>query len=131
MLFDWYATDRLAICLDPAMFDLMQDFYTDKAETRLLEIDCTFSDDYLAGHARRVGLASEGTPPDTMARLLPTLRNDLRFETERIREAGFANLYRIREGAPLEENAVALARFFGISEEAARDLAATEHLFSD
>ncbi|MCX7671970.1 MAG: beta-1,6-N-acetylglucosaminyltransferase, partial [Anaerolineae bacterium] len=72
MLCDYWQTDRLLFCIDPANIDLMQDFYADKAQVRLLEIECEFSDDYLNGHARRVGLASEQTPQATAQRLLPT-----------------------------------------------------------
>ena len=62
MLFDTWQTDRLLFCIDPANVDLMQDFYNDKAVVRLLEIECDFSDDYLIGHARRVGLAPWAPP---------------------------------------------------------------------
>ncbi len=60
MLFDHFETDRLIICLDTSSIDLMQDFYSDRSVTRLLEIECEFSDDYLIGHAQRVGLAGAG-----------------------------------------------------------------------
>ena len=36
MLFDYWQTDRLVFCIDPASVDLMQDFYNDKAKVRLL-----------------------------------------------------------------------------------------------
>ncbi len=62
MLFDYWQTDRLILCIDPANVDLMQDFYSDRSKTRMLEIECDFTDDYLIGHARRVGLAGEATP---------------------------------------------------------------------
>ena len=52
MLFDYWQTDRLIFCIDPASTELMQDFYNDRAKVRLLEIDCDFTDDYLVGHAR-------------------------------------------------------------------------------
>ncbi len=62
MLFESYGTDRMIICLDPSNIDLLHDFYADRSRTRLLDIDCSFSDDYLRGHARRIGLAGEATP---------------------------------------------------------------------
>ena len=55
MLFDYYETNRLVICMDTASLDLMQDFFSDRSSTRLLEIECSLTDDYLVGHARRVG----------------------------------------------------------------------------
>jgi hypothetical protein len=55
----------------------MQDFYSDKADTRLLLIEADFTDDYLRGHIGRVGLAGAQTAPDVVDRLLPTVRADL------------------------------------------------------
>ena len=131
MLFDYWQTDRLIVCIDPANVDLMQDFYNDKAQVRLLEIECDFTDEYLIGHARRVGLAGDTTPQATIDRLLPTIRYDVRFESDRIRDAGFVGLGRLRQSASVDENTVPLAEFLDISVEKARAIAATEYLFVD
>ena len=131
MLFDTWDADRLVICLDPANIDLIEDFVSDRARARVLEVECAFSDDYLVGHARRVGLAGAATSPEGLDRLLPTIRYDVRYESERLRAAGLPGMHRIREGAPVEENAVALAAFLGIAPDAARAIAATPHLFED
>ncbi|MEM8981312.1 MAG: DUF5928 domain-containing protein, partial [Pseudomonadota bacterium] len=97
MLFDYYGSEKLLICLDPANIELLQDFYADRSETRLLEIDCAFSDDYLIGHARRVGLAGDHTPAETLDALLPTVRYDMVFEAERMRDADFEGHVRFSE----------------------------------
>ncbi len=131
MLFSFHETERLAICLDPAAIDLMRDFYAAKARTRMLEISCTFSDEYLVGHARRVGLAGERSGPDTLSRLLPTLRQEVLLEQDRIRDANFPEVYRIDEREAAETNAGVLAEFFRIPWEQARDIAARPDLFSD
>ena len=131
MLFDYWETDRLIFCIDPANVDLMQDFYNDKAVVRLLEIECDFTDEYLVGHARRVGLAGDRTPPETIDRLLPTIRYDVKFESDRIRDAGFAGFHRIRQAASVDENTVPLAEFLDIPVEKAREIAASEYLFVD
>lgn len=131
MLFDWHRSDRLMICLDPADIDMMRDFNSDRAETRLLEIDCTFSDEYLCGHARRVGLASDSTPPEVLGQMLPTIRHDLKFESDRIREADFPGHVRLREGASPAENAAALAAFLGIDPQVALEIASLDYLFVD
>ena len=131
MLFDYWNTDRLVICIDPANLDLIEDFTADKARVRVLEIDCSFSDDYLLGHARRVGLAGDNSPPEVVARVLPTIRHDIRFESDRLRDADLEDFHRIRQEAGPEENAIALGRFFGIAPDAARALAETDHLFVD
>ena len=131
MLFDYWQTDKMIVCIDPANVDLMQDFYNDKARVRLLEIECEFSDDYLIGHARRVGLAGDRTPQETIDRLLPTIRYDVKFESDRIRDAGFAGFHRLRQSASADENTVSLAEFLDIPPEQAREIAATEYLFVD
>ena len=131
MLFDYWQTEKLVLCIDPANVDLMQDFYNDKATVRLLEIECDFTDDYLIGHAKRVGLAGDRTPQETLDRLLPTIRYDVRFESDRIRDAGFAGFHRIRQSASADENTVPLAEFLDIPVEKAREIAATEYLFVD
>ena len=131
MLFDYYDTNRLMICLDPSNLDLMHDFYSDRSVTKLLEIKTDFSDDYLIGHARRVGLAGDQTPQETIDRLLPTIRYDMVFESDRIRDANFPHLYRIHESRNAEENTEALADFLDVPPEKAHEIAATHYLFVD
>ncbi|WP_432449311.1 DUF5928 domain-containing protein [Aliiroseovarius marinus] len=131
MLFEYYETNRLVICMDPSRVDLMQDFVADRSKTRILEIDSSFSDDYLLGHAKRVGLAGENTPQESIDRLLPTIRSDVALESDRLRDAGFDDYSRICEVDSAEENAAPLARFLSISEERAAEIAGMEHLYSD
>ncbi len=131
MLFDYHGSDRLVMCLDPSDIDLMRDFYSDRSSTRLLEIRCDFSDNYLRGHARRTGLAGAGTSVEALNALLPTVRADFAHESDEIRDASFPNAYRLRENGSEEENVLALARFLDIPENQARDLAHTDHLFVD
>jgi hypothetical protein len=131
MLFDYWQTDRLIFCMDPANTELMQDFYSDRAKVRLLEIECEFTDEYLIGHAKRVGLAGEGTPQETIDRLLPTIRYDVRFESDRIRDMNLPGYCRIRQAASVDENTLPLAEFLDIPVEKAREIAATEYLFVD
>ncbi|WP_238367529.1 DUF5928 domain-containing protein [Mesobacterium pallidum] len=131
MLFDYYDTDRLIICLDPGNVDLMQDFCSDRSVSRILELECVFTDAYLIGHARRVGLAGERTPQETLERLMPTIRNDIVHESDRIRDQGFPHHEKMRQADTPEQNAPALERFLAISHDKALELARTDHLFSD
>ena len=131
MLFDTWATDRLLICIDPANVDLMHDFYADKSDVRLLEIECQFTDDYLIGHARRVGLAGPSTPQETIDRLLPTIRYDVHFESDRLHDANFDQYFVMRQSASVDENTMPLAAFLGITEAKAREIAGTDYLFVD
>ena len=71
------------------------------------------------------------TPPDTVARLLPTVRNDLAHESDRIRDGGFEHYARIREIAAPEENAVAIASFLSVTDDVARTIAQTPYLYVD
>ena len=131
MLFEYYNTNRLVICMDPNNIEMMHDFYSDRSTTRLLEVESQFSDDYLIGHAMRVGLAGERTPQEALARLLPTIRADVLFESDRIRDAGFDNFYRMRETASDAENVAALAAFLGLPQDEAARIATPEGLFDD
>jgi hypothetical protein len=131
MLFDYFETDKLIVCMDPANLDLLNDFAADRSITRIMEIECQFSDDYLTGHAMRVGLAGDQTSADTLERLLPTIRNDMVFESDRIRDAQFEHLTRIRESADPDKNAAALTQFLAIPDKKAQEIASTDYLFAD
>lgn len=131
MLFDYYDTNRMVICLDPANIDLLNDFNADRSVTRILDIECHFTEEYLIGHAMRVGLAGDQTSNETLARLLPTIRNDMVFETDRIRDAQFEHLNRIRENDETERNASELRQFLAIPQDQAHEIAETDYLFSD
>jgi hypothetical protein len=131
LVFEHMGTDRLVMCLDPANFDLLRDFTADRCTTKILEVDCTMSDAWLEGHARRVGLAGSQTPPEAVAALIPAVRNDLHREVDRIRAARFPGYHRIAEMASDADNAAALASFFSIPEDKAGALACTPFLFAD
>ncbi len=132
MLFDYFDSNQLIVCIDPGSVDLLQDFAGDRATTRILQMDCLFSDNYLTGHARRVGLAGERTPQATLERLLPTIRNDIVFESDRIRDAGFAHFSRMEEAADPAAQAGALKAFLPqLTDDQALDIAGTHYLFSD
>ncbi|MBR9842879.1 MAG: beta-1,6-N-acetylglucosaminyltransferase [Rhodobacteraceae bacterium] len=131
MLFDYYDTNRLVICLDPSSLDLLYDFFGDRSRTRLLEIQCKFSDEYLIGHATRIGLAGSRTPQETIERILPTIRQDMVLESDRIRDANFENHVRMREMDGAEDHVSVLMDFLSIDKDTAEGLAQTEHLFAD
>ena len=131
MLFDYYNTERLMICIDPSSIDLIQDFMGDRANARIVEIQCNFDDQYLMGHAHRVGLATADTPSEVISRMMPTLRHEFSHESARIREAEFPRHFRIREGRSVEDNGAVLAEIFGIELEQGKALAETPHLFAD
>ena len=131
MLFDYYETDRLIVCMDPGNLDLLNDFASDRSVTRILEIECTFTDEYLTGHAMRVGLAGEQTSQETLDRLLPTIRNDMIHEADQMRDAQFENHSRMREAAGSDQNTDALSEFLVIPKDKAQEIAETDYLFAD
>ena len=131
MLFEYFESDRLVVCMDPSNLDLMHDFFSDRSLTRLLQIECNFTDDYLGGHARRVGLAGERTSKATLERLLPTIRNDVVHEADRIRDAGFNRIGRLRQSDSAEINAAKLMEFLSLPQDQALQLAQTSNLFDD
>ena len=131
MLFDHFETDRLMICVDPANFDLLRDVHTDTNETRTLEIECELSDDYLRGHACRIGLIGERASATTVARLVPSVRQAIAAEVDAIRAARFPGHFRVREGAPPEVNAAAIEGFLSIPTENALRIATHSPLFAD
>ncbi|QGX96900.1 glycosyl transferase [Roseovarius faecimaris] len=131
MLFDYFETDRLIVCIDPGSLDLLQDFCGDRSVTKLLEVQCNFTDDYLIGHAMRVGLAGEQTPPDTLERLLPTIRGDMNFESDQIRDQEFENHLILRESDPKDHQSDLLSRFLNIPTDRAREIAEPDYLFAD
>ena len=62
---------------------------------------------------------------------MPTIRYDVTFESDRIRDADFPHHYRIQETASADENAVQLAEFLKIPVATARQITATDHLYTD
>jgi hypothetical protein len=131
LLYDTLGTDRLLVCLDPRNLDILREVHDDPVATRTLEIDCRMTDVYLEGHARRIGLLRESSGPDTVARLLPTLRNTVLAEAEALRDARFPSYFRLREGGGPDESAAAIAGFLKITDEAALRLATEPTLFAD
>lgn len=131
MLFEIWETDCLVLCVDPASVEVIEDLYRDRARIRLLYIDCTFTDDYLVGHAQRLGLAGPQSAQAVMDRLLPTIRSGINFDIERLRDMNLAGFHTLREHASTAENAAALAAFLDISVEKAREIVAIDYLFMD
>jgi hypothetical protein len=130
LLFEVNGGDRLAICVDPASRDLIEDFDADRGDTRVLEVACDMGDAWLRGHARRIGLTGDATPEAAAAEVLPPLRRSLEQESARLAER-FGGLRRLRQGAPAEENAMSLAGFLDIPLETAQRIAGAPDLFDD
>ena len=131
MLFDSFQSNKLVLCVDPADLEIVQDFCASQAKTHVLEIQCEYSDEYLIGHARRVGLAGEHTPYDAVSRLVPVLRNSLDFESEQIRDAQLDSFGVIRETNARSDNADRIAEFLDVAPEKAQAIMQLDYLFAD
>ncbi|MDE4305762.1 DUF5928 domain-containing protein [Phaeobacter gallaeciensis] len=131
MLFEYYDSNRLIVCIDPSGLELMNDFASDRSVTQVLHLDCNFTDDYLIAHAQRSGLVGAQTPKQTLDRILPTIRNDILHETDRIRDAGFDPFVILHETDSADDKATKLARVFGLTAKQAQDISQHPDLFSD
>ncbi|MBK5934706.1 core-2/I-Branching enzyme [Rhodovulum imhoffii] len=131
MLFDFYDSRKLMICMDPSNIDLLQDLHGERPRVRVLHIQCNFSDEYLRGHARRVGIAGPSTPPEVMARLLPSIRNDFIFESDRLLDSDLPNLFEMHQQQEAIAKTDILADFLSIPREKAAGIAVKDQLFAD
>lgn len=131
MLYEYYETEKLAICLDPSNIDLIRDFASDRNTTRILEINCEFDDQYILGHARRIGLISDQTAVETLVKLLPSIRNDLKKEIDSIGDLKLEFAYKIDEKGAAQRNAEELSRFADIAVEEALDIVTLDWIYSD
>ncbi|GIT90991.1 glycosyl transferase [Jannaschia pagri] len=131
LLFRQLQTDRLAICLDPANLDLLQDLSGDRVRLKTVIIDCDYDAAYLEGHAARIGLIGAETPRNTIDRLIPTVAQDFAGEIQRIRDADLPVLFRLHQAASVDVNAQTLAAALECPPDVAQHLAETPYLFAD
>ncbi len=123
LLFERLATDSLTICLDPGNLDTIAEFAGDRCQMRVLDVQCSFDDDYLAGHAQRIGLADSNISTEMRGSLTSALHNNIRADQDSLQEMGLPALYMINETATDEANGVALASFMKISTPRAEKIA--------
>jgi len=117
--------------MDPNDIEHIQDLCGGRRKSRLLEIDCVFSRDYLIGHARRIGVSGSEEDPDIDEALLSTIRNDIDLERDRLRDARLPHHYCISQTASVEDNADELARFLNLRPDLAWDIMVSTHVFED
>ena len=130
-LYDSYQVTQLLICINPAEFECIQDFCTDTASTRLLEINPDLSNLALTNHAKSLDLISAKSPKTALTRLLPQLRADIQGERARLTDAGFDSHYRIAERNDITDTEHALSQFLAAPEQTVRDLNLAANLFSN
>ena len=83
------------------------------------------------GHARRVGLISDQTAVETLVKLLPSIRNDLKKEIDSIGDLKLEFAYKIDEKGAVQRNADELSRFADIAGDEALDIVTLDWIYSD
>jgi hypothetical protein len=66
-----------------------------------------------------------------LVKLLPSIRNDLKKEIDRIGDLKLEFAYKIDEKGPVQRNADELSRFADIAVEEALDIATLDWIYSD
>ena len=131
LLFEHFRSDRLMLCLDPNDLDTLKDFYTDPSETKILEIKCQFDDQYLLGHAQRIGLIHKIAENTSTDRVLPSIRNQITQENEAIEQSNFSNRFLFSETASEEDKINQLMGFCKLDQSTAARIIETKWLFAD
>ena len=131
LLFEHFQRDRIMICVDPSEIDTLRDFQSDPVETRILEINCMFDDQYLLGHAQRIGLIKGIAENKSTDRVLPSLRNQIDQERETIRQSGFENRFVVSQAAQDDENILELMAFCNLDQYEATRIIEQKWIFSD
>ena len=88
-------------------------------------------DDYILGYAKRVNLISDTTSADAISALLPSIRNELYHQSERITDTGFDNFFRITEEGNLKKDNDQIKAFCELDEETATAIMEQDWLFAD
>lgn len=131
LLFEHFRSDTLMLCLDPNDLDTLKDFYTDPSETKILEIKCQFDDQYLLGHAQRIGLIHKIAENTSTDRVLPSIRNQITQENEAIEQSNFSNRFLFSETASEEDKIKQLMGFCKLDQSTAARIIETKWLFAD
>lgn len=131
LLYQSQDTRKLTICLDPSNLGAIQDFASDGCQLRVLELVCSLSDDWLSGHAERIGLGTVEDQGDLHENLMTTLRQDIFDEQSGIRDLNLPVHVRVSDDFEVAKLARPLAEAFDVSIDGGAALARTPHLFED
>ncbi|MEL6583005.1 MAG: DUF5928 domain-containing protein [Pseudomonadota bacterium] len=131
LLFEIHNTERLMICLDPSNVETIRDIASDDCALRLLEIRCDVNDDYMLGHAERVGLLRSRTDRTVARPLVQALHRQFRDESEALRDLRLPHFYCVDQAADVSLNTEAISRFLGVPAPQAERIARDPALFAD
>jgi len=111
----------LILCIDPAFTNILQDFETDKCETRFLMIDIDLTNKFCAGHANRMGLLETPNPEEDEA-IIRTLRHNLRAEQEHVADMELRSLEIVSPNDTADKMSRAIRRFLNVDKKAATNV---------
>ena len=131
LLFEHFQCDRMMICLDPSALDTLADLQADAAETRILEIDCLFEDQYLWDYMRRLGLIINPGENHLNDQLLPSIRNQFDQESMALRQTGFENRFVLAQAGRDDDNIGQLMAFCDLDQSEAARIIEQKRIFSD
>ncbi|MFS4438130.1 DUF5928 domain-containing protein [Paracoccaceae bacterium GXU_MW_L88] len=131
LLMEALGRDTLLLGIDSSADHILRDLKQGGAAIRVLEIDCEISDEYLRGHAQRVGLGGAEHGAQMQQTILGALRRDFTIEQERLRATDPANTTLLTQGGNWGQNRAAMMKFLDIDIPAAERLLHTPNLFDD
>jgi hypothetical protein len=131
LLFEFYDTERMIICLDPANLESVRDIESDDCSLRLLEIRCEVDDNYMLGHAERIGLLRSRTDISIARPLVQTLHRQFRDESEALRDLHLQHFYCLDQRSDIALNTEAVSRFLGLPPAQAERIVRAPDLFAD
>ncbi len=123
------ATDQMTICVDPSNVATLADLAGDDCTLHVLEIGCQYSDDYVIGHADRIGLNGSQLSGSAQVEMIAAIRRIFSDENSAIRKLNLPAMFRIKVGDEPAEIAEILAGFAGIHPKRALFIAGEPALF--
>jgi hypothetical protein len=131
LLFKSQNTRKMTICVDPSNFDAIKDFASDGCILRVLELNCDLSDNWLSGHAERIGLGKAEVQGDLRDSLMITLRQNIEDERKDLRDLNLPVHITVGDGDEPSRLARPFSDAFDISVDQGAALARTPHIFED
>lgn len=141
LLYDYWLSDKLVICLDPKQVTILSNLLNDPAIVRVLELTLPVSDTDLIFSAQHFGLLNPVEPPEVSYKnlQLPQVISALRYEAASAHQQlgafekhpAYAKdiFYKIDQNTTRYESNVTLARFLNVPADVAFKIIETDFFF--
>ena len=129
VLFAHLGTTDVTICLDPANVAAIDDLAGDGCHFRVLFVDCRTDNEWIEGHAVRIGLGSRAEAGALHGQLMAALQRTIQDEAEALRSRRLPQYGEIVEGQTPGQMARAIAQALDISVDEGSRLARIDNLF--